>query len=534
MAKKVVNKIPSFALVDEQAPGRPSPSPTVTEPSAVNIVSLIRQDVPVGHYKALQAHMPPVRATADGSDCADHCRVFVEISQNGHKDLWPLYSERVADELVSWNDRMTGGDPEQFLTRSRMNQLREYIEGTSHRTADMRRVRKRLDWSPAERAIRLDLSQPSGLVAKTTGDGWTSETPDKPMFARFATQRPAPTPIRSDEGPAAFARMCPPSMSPEQRKLLLGALLGCLIPSNFTRSFGYPVIWFCGEEGSAKSSLAALVKRLIDPEVISLAAKPTRARDIYVTAQTSFMLAYDNLTDVKGISNTLCQISTGSQFVRRQGFTDTGLVVLPAHGPVILTGIALDNLPPDLADRMVTIKLRRLTHYDPEAVERADRDAGIVLGYLLDLLSVALRNYETTHLAQAPRLATLARVVAAAEPFGCDTPFVDILRAAQTNDLMSTDDHSPVTDALVNLLKATPEWRGTYKQFLALLETKAGDGANSPEWPKTPRKLSAFAKSRRRMLREMGIDIEDGDKVETGRLVTVRRTATFSSDTSAA
>jgi hypothetical protein len=94
---------------------------------------------------------------------------------------------------------------------------------------------------------------------------------------------------------------------------------------------------------------------------------------------------------------------------------------------------------------------------------RLDANLPLVMGYLCDLLSRALANYSTTHLTDAPRLTLAAKIATAAEPFGCGTPFLDLLRHNQHEALISTQDNDAVMAALFSLLSRERVWTGTYK-----------------------------------------------------------------------
>jgi energy-coupling factor transporter ATP-binding protein EcfA2 len=83
----------------------------------------------------------------------------------------------------------------------------------------------------------------------------------------------------------------------------------------------YPILAIYGEQGSAKSTLAKIVSRLIDPQSSSLLAEPKSARDLMVTAVNGWLLSFDNILAIPdGLSDSLCRLSTGGvEGVRRRG-----------------------------------------------------------------------------------------------------------------------------------------------------------------------------------------------------------------------
>ncbi len=60
----------------------------------------------------------------------------------------------------------------------------------------------------------------------------------------------------------------------------------------------YPILAVSGEQGSAMSTLWRLVRAVVDPNIAPLRAVPREARDLMIAASNSWVLAYDNLSDI--------------------------------------------------------------------------------------------------------------------------------------------------------------------------------------------------------------------------------------------
>ena len=68
----------------------------------------------------------------------------------------------------------------------------------------------------------------------------------------------------------------------------------------------YPVLVVCGEQGSAKSNFTAIMRSLLDPNTAPLRTMPRDARDLFIAASNSHVLAFDNVSCVPNwISDTL-------------------------------------------------------------------------------------------------------------------------------------------------------------------------------------------------------------------------------------
>lgn len=483
-----------------------------------------------GHfYLQLLRKFPLIRSTGDFRD-----DLFVEVPDGAAMTLYPLASPRVHEAINIFADEVSHGDPETFVTAADFQRIQDFMRSKAHRVALHRPVFKRVGWLPEERTLWIDLGRADGECVRITADGWSVLVPPFPLFVRFPTQRPLPTPeaCSDDQGYTAFRRILPPGKTEDAVKLLLGALLACRIPSGFARSFSYPIIVITGDSGAGKSTLAKLIKELIDNDIATTAAKPRNIDDLFVAAQTAHLLSYDNVDFIKGsLSDACCQLTTGSAHQKRALYTDKDLTILRAHAPMLLNGINPDLPKQDFLDRTITIQLTRIEHYDADASSQADADLPLVQGLLCNLLARALTNYGRIELDDVPRLALVSKIAAAAEPFSCDTPFVELLRANQREALTAVRDNDPVIGALLDLLDRKDRWSGTYKILLGILSDNVDDATKrTPEWPRTPHKLAGFMREHHRLLKELGIIHSNGPKQNTGRVVTLTRTFGLAAD----
>src|SRR5260221_11492572 len=79
----------------------------------------------------------------------------------------------------------------------------------------------------------------------------------------------------------------------------------------------YPVLVLSGEQGSAKATLTAILRALLDPNTAPLRALPREDRDLFIAARNGHVLAYDNVSALPAwISDTLCRLATGGGFCR--------------------------------------------------------------------------------------------------------------------------------------------------------------------------------------------------------------------------
>ena len=96
--------------------------------------------------------------------------------------------------------------------------------------------------------------------------------------------------------------------------LLVGWLLQALLPQG-----PYPPMMVSGEQGSAKSTFAEILRAIIDPHEIALRTLPSNEQDLFLAAKNGHLLAFDNLSGISSkMSDALCRLATGGAFATRK------------------------------------------------------------------------------------------------------------------------------------------------------------------------------------------------------------------------
>jgi putative DNA primase/helicase len=183
----------------------------------------------------------------------------------------------------------------------------------------------------------------------------------------------------------------------------------------------YPILVANGEQGAGKSIFSRMVRSLVDPSAAPIRAVPKDDRDLVVSADNSWILAYDNLSKVAGwLSDAFCRLATGGGFATRMLHTDREESIFEATRPVMINGIPLLTERADLADRALTIHLQAVSESERRTEDEFWTDFEAVrpriLGALLDAVSMALRNVSDVKLDRMPRMADFAKWCTAAEP----------------------------------------------------------------------------------------------------------------------
>jgi hypothetical protein len=274
----------------------------------------------------------------------------------------------------------------------------------------------------------------------------------------------------------------------------------------------YPVLIEHGEQGSAKTTTARILRELVDPSTAPVRSEPRDARDLMIAATNGWLICYDNLSHLQPwLSDALCRLSTGGGFSTRELYTDQDEVIFDAKWPSLLTGIEELATRGDLLDRSIIVYLPRIPEEKRQLEEELMREfykaRPRILGALLDAVSAALRNYEATRLERLPRMADFAKWVAAAEPALGWEPGSFLRAYGASRDMANemTLDASPVTAALTTL---TLPIMVTATELLATLDERADERTKRLKiWPKSGRALSNALRRIAPNLAANGIDV---------------------------
>ena len=315
------------------------------------------------------------------------------------------------------------------------------------------------------------------------------------------------------------------NVSDEQWPLLLAWLVAALRPTG-----PYPVLKMLGEQGSAKTTTARVVRSLVDPNSASARSATQSERDLMISANNGWVLNFDNLSYIKPeFSDALCRLATGGGFSTRTLYKNDEETIFDAQRPIILNGIEDVGFRSDLLDRSLVLELPRIESSNRIAEKNFWQDFEAkrprILGALLNAVSVAMRNLPTVldSNQEWPRMADFAQWGVAAEE-GLELEPGSFLSAYKENHEMASMaalESSPVVTSLLDLLERKQFFRGTaaelFTQLSICLEWRDRTG------PKNPRALSALLTRVAPNLRQLGIEIERY-REENRKLWEIRRT----------
>lgn len=376
----------------------------------------------------------------------------------------------------------------------------------------------------ADGALYVDLGDQLWRGIEITPEGWhiVHKLPVKFQRAPGMQQLPVPMAGGSIEQLREFVNVG----SESDFRLLVGYTLAALSANG-----PYWILMLLGEQGSAKSTAARVLRTLIDPSSTPIRGAPREERDLVIAANNGWVLAFDNLSTIKDwLSDALCRIATGGGFSTRKLYTDSDEVLFNAQRPIILTAINDPSRRDDLRDRTMIATLppiqdhRRISEKD--FWESFNHAHPFLFGALLDGLSAAVRNFSHMQLDKTPRMADAALWVTAAEEglgwnHGAFLMSYDENRQSAVETFVEDDLFG---SAILDLVSEIGELTKTCGDLQWVLDARVGDHVRkSREWPKSPRGVRAALERIAPALRRVGVEAHFHTRGRHPRPVTIRK-----------
>lgn len=428
---------------------------------------------------------------------------FADVEIDGHRETWKIRSSGFRRWLTRQYFKRTRGAPNTEALQSALG----VIEARAQFEGPERAVHVRVGHHDGK--SYLDLGNHLWQAVEIAAGTW--KIVDRPpiRFRRPAGLLPLPEPIKG--GAVITLRQYLNVKADADFILAVSWLFAAL------RGHGpYPVLALAGEQGSAKSTFAAVLRSLVDPNAAPLRALPREDRDLFVAAGNAHVLAFDNLSVLPPwTSDTLARLATGAGFAVRQNYTDTDEILFAAERPIILNGIEDVIGRADLADRTLFLTLspiaRDRRRAEKELLKQFEVDRPAILGALLTAVAHGLQRLPQIHLPALPRMADFALFATACETALWEEGTFAKVYDANINEAVDTvldaDSVALAVRALMN--KRNGEWRGTASALLANLSDVVDDAQRkSNDWPKTARSVAGRLRRAATFLRRVGIDVQ--------------------------
>ncbi len=455
---------------------------------------------------------------------------YVTIYNNGHNEHYHLYSKEVKLWITGMVFEVLGTAVGKDELEETLNVLESHAKFKGKMYDTFMRVA-----SYSDTVTYIDLGDAEWQVIKVTPEGW-EVLPEAPVkFLRSRETLPLPVPERggSWDDLRSFINV----ESDDDWWLFVSVLLQA-----FWVDGPFVLMELIGSEGSGKSVIQRLVKRLIDPSNSELREPPKNTQDFAIAAKSEHVPSFDNLSGIpKGLADAFCRMSTGATHTTRKLYTNDEEASIQVKSLVLLNGIVPSTESrSDLRSRIAEIRLKSIKEEDRTPEKEIYRRFEIVrpriLGCLLDATVQGLAN--EAKLSGYPRMADFAEWISRCEPaLGLEPgTLVNIytrrMKELQDN-LLETDEvgiallnylnsHSSNDKAKAAREKGYPKaiYAGTATELLNKINYFVGGGQHGKDWPRTAKHLSTRLRRLTKPLEDRGFEIAFG-KINGERLVII-------------
>jgi hypothetical protein len=447
-------------------------------------------------------------ALAEGVDLfhAQDERTFASLDINGHRETLAVRSKDFSKWLRRQFYMTYGSVPGSQAMTDALETLESQAQFDGREEAVGVRIAEK------NGAIYIDLCDPAWRAIEVTPRGWQIVAEPPVRFRRSRGMKPLPEPVRG--GTIDELRRFVNVDSNAAFHLLVAWLVGALRPTG-----PYAILVLQGEQASAKSTTARVLRRLVDASMAPLRRAPRDEQNLMISAQNAWVLAFDNLSGMPAwLSDALCCLSTGGGYATRSLFTNDEEAIFSAQRPVLVNGIDAIAERADFLDRSMVLSLPPIADTKRQAEasfwSSFEQAAPRILGALLDGVSAALRNIASVTLPARPRMADFALWVTAAEAGLGWTPgtFMAAYSGNQAQSVSVTLEADAVAVAVRALLAGLPggTWEGSATDLLAMLRTLVPEHVlRTRDWPQAANALTNRLRRAAPGLRATGIVFED-------------------------
>jgi hypothetical protein len=404
-------------------------------------------------------------------------QAFADLKIGGHRECLPIRSNEFRRWLERRHYESTGRMPTSTAVCSvvRMLECRAH-EGPEHEVY--------IRVAHHDGRIYLDLADDRRRVVEVGPDGWRVIDNPPVHFLRGPELRPLPVPET-----AGSIEMLRSLINVDDDAFFVAV---AWLLDAFRAGYEHPILVIEGAEGSAKSTLLAILKALVDPANEPTPGLPRSERELLREAGTRYLRAYDNVPAIStAMSNALCRLVTAG-----------GL-------PIVMASIERMVLRRDLADRCVFVTCDPKQSCQPRSMLFAEIERSLpkILGVILDVLSHGLRELPNLRPENLTRMADFELWANACETAlwrkGTFSAAYRANRAAAAEDQLDAD---PVASAVRILMAGRSTWSGNATKLHVMLaptfETMGTIGK-----PVSPRDLSVKLRKAVPSLRKLGIEI---------------------------
>lgn len=383
--------------------------------------------------------------------------------------------------------------------------------------------------APAEDGFWIDMADDKWRAIKVDAQGWRIVDDPPILFRRYSHQLPLSKPKAGGDPWKLLDYLNIDGEDEDTRLTLMCACASFYIPL-----IPHPILVLYGIQGSGKTWVFVILRRVFDPSSIEVLSMPRDERERVQQLDHHWLAFYDNITSMPSwVSDSLCRAATGGGFTKRELYSDDEDVIYNFKRCVGLNGINIAAQRGDLLDRSLLVGLQHIQNENRRTEEKLladfEKEKASILGGFLDILVKAIQLYPTINPKGLFRMADFSRWgCAIAKALGkTEEDFTKAYESKVRSQIEEAAHASPVATVLLDYLekivlnKEKKEWEGKPTDlFIILLEhAKTLEiSTRQKSWPKAPhvlvRQLNELAPS----LKSLGWEVVTSKSGGTRRI----------------
>lgn len=275
-----------------------------------------------------------------------------------------------------------------------------------------------------------------------------------------------------------------------------------MLVQNFICSSSHFAYIFSSKQGSGKSTLTNIIRRIIDPAVAVMASMPENADSLKNHLANNLVVCFDNTQPLNNTySDILCGAVTGTSFVKRKLYTDNDEVIMKLHNIIILNGIDIIPRKSDLLERSVLFKLNNIPNRkrksEAEIKAEFEEDLPYIFGEVLKTLKKYFQKKDSIKVVGDHRMSGAYRdCYIIATILGVENEFLEAFSANQKLLQADYEETNPIISAITSFMDGC----NVISDSVSALYLGIKRYADKLKFPKSP---SAFS----RMLREQQTEL---------------------------
>ena len=321
-------------------------------------------------------------------------RYYARVCIDGRYEIYRLDSSSFRDWLIEGCRSNQLNTPSEAMIRRVVHSLEIRSRQIGSDSTVFLRVGG--DGNDADSTYFLDLGDASGRAVKVRAEGWS--VVDRPTVHFRRPEGLLSLPVPSRDGSIELLRPYVNLTESHFRRAIVW-LAAAVLPCG-----PHPVLIIRGDDGSAKTTLARVIKLLIDPHSRPILTDHQSASDLMLTCLDTWLPTYDDVSLMPGwLSNTLSDMVRSRSFANDsvRSIKDKELSMPLATRPLILSGIegCIELFKP--SPFCIHLQLRPI-FFDDRRAEREfwssfQADYPRILGGILDVLAEGLRLVQSDH-----------------------------------------------------------------------------------------------------------------------------------------